>query len=247
MSELPIGCVLLDRFVAPDMAKLAGALRARHPELQAEATGRSPIIRCGDYEIAVMSMPAPIGPDPGIIPRAETIWPEAGAVVARHKGHVIVSVLGKDKSHLPVGRMITAVIGALIAVTPECCAVTWGATILRSAKLWEELSRRSFAPFPDYPFGLWVDILPFRSDPKIGAVTMGLSAFVGREIEFESATLDVPTLIHKVSGLSIYLIEHGAVVKDGDAVGASEQERFIARHQNSARFGGMPILFCSAS
>jgi hypothetical protein len=102
------------------------------------------------------------------------------------------------------------------------------------------------SPFPDYPFTLWLDILPFRSDRGIGAVTMGLAAFAGREIEFETAKLPFPAMIDKVAGLSAYLVEHGNVVKDGDTFGGDERERFAVRYKNSDRFGGMPVFFCAA-
>lgn len=142
-------------------------------------------------------------------------------------------------------RVITAVIGALIATTPECCAVVWDGKVAGPAKLWLDMSRESFAAFPDYPFTLWIDILPFRSGTKIGAVTMGLCAFVGREIEFESSKLTLPMLIDEVAGLAVYLAEHGNVIKDGDTVGADENERFSVRHKNSDVFTGLSVFFCT--
>ncbi|WP_244547497.1 DUF4261 domain-containing protein [Bradyrhizobium sp. OK095] len=153
--------------------------------------------------------------------------------------------LGQNLRPLPAARLTTGVIGALIATMPECCAVVWGTKVARSAKLWMEMSGQSFAPFPDYPFTLWVDILPFRSEAKIGAVTMGLSAFAGREIEFETGKLPPSVMIDKVTGLAAYLVEHGAVVKDGDTFGGDEHERFTARYRASERFAGLPVLFCA--
>lgn len=191
-----------------------------------------------------MSMPAPIPQDAGLWARAATTWPESKAVAARHRGHLIISMLGKSEQPLVAARVTTAVIGALIATMPECCGVVWAGRVARPADLWLEMSRDSFAPYPDYPFRLWVDILPFRSGAKIGAVTMGLSAFVGREIEFVTGKLTLSALFDKVAGLSVYLIEHGSVVKDGDTIGASASERIQVRHTNSDAFGGLPVLYC---
>ncbi|WP_244429579.1 MULTISPECIES: DUF4261 domain-containing protein [Bradyrhizobium] len=102
----------------------------------------------------------------------------------------------------------------------------------------------SFAPYPDYPFRLWVDILPFRSGAKIGAITMGLSTFVGREIEFVTGKLALPALFDKVAGLSVYLIEHRNVVKDGDTIWASASERIAVRYRNSDVFGWLLVFCC---
>lgn len=252
MSQSLLSFVLLNNPVTPDMSAVAKVLHARHPELATEAMdggaqqsqANSPLIRCGTDLVAVMSMPAPVPDDQGLWARAVTTWPESKAVAARHRGHLIVSMLGKREQPLLAARATTAVIGALIATMPECCGVVWAVRVARPADLWLETSRDSFEPYPDYPFRLWVDILPFRSGAKIGAVTMGLSAFVGREIEFVTSKLTLAALFDKVSGLSVYLIEHGNVVKDGDTIGASASERIQVRYKNSDAFGGLPVFYC---
>ncbi|MDA9479990.1 hypothetical protein XI03_36930 [Bradyrhizobium sp. CCBAU 65884] len=253
MSSSLLALVLLDNPVTPDMSAVAKVLHARHPELATEtmddgraqqAQADSPLIRCGNELVAVMSMPAPIPDDEGLWARAATTWPESKAVALRHRGHVIVSMLGKSDQPLVAARITTAVIGALIATMPECCGVVWAGRVARPADLWRETSRDSFAPYPNYPFRLWVDILPFRTGAKIAAVTMGLSAFVGREIEFVTGKLTLSALFDKVAGLAVYLIEHGSVVKDGDTIGASASERIQVRHRNSDAFGGLPVFYC---
>ncbi len=252
MSSSPLALVLLDNPATPDMVALSKALAARHPDLAVEAVADSsgsaagsPLIRCGGKFVAVMSMPARIPDDAGLWSRAEMSWPEGKSVAARHCGHLIVSMVGEGESPLSAARLITSVVGALIATVPGCSAVVWNTKVAKPAALWQDMARASFAPFPDYPFMLWIDILPFRSDTGIGAFTMGLSVLAGREIEFETDRLDLPTLIDKVAQLGVYLIEHGARVKDGDTFGESEQERFIVRHRTSERFAGLPVFFCA--
>lgn len=258
MSNTFLALVLLEKPATPDMLAVAKMLRARHPEIATEvvvgngaagardASASSPLIRFGNDFVAVMSMPAPIPQDAGLWSRTATTWPEGKSAAARHRGHLIVSVLGQNLRPLDAARVTTAVIGALIATMPECCGVVWDGKVARSARLWLDMSSRSFAPFPDYPFTLWTDILPFRSDSDIGAVTMGLSAFAGREIEFKTNRLSLATLIDRVAGLTVYLVEHGNVVKDGDTFGGDELERFKARYKNSDRFTGMPVFLCAA-
>lgn len=255
MSKSFLAFVLLESPAAPDMVAVAAALRSRHPELATQIDGGAAgvrqgsagasVIRCGDQLITVMSMPTPIPQDPGLWSRAITAWPEAKAVAARHRGHLIVSVLGRNQQLLPTARLMTATIGALIATMPQCCAVVWDAKVARPADLWLHLSKQSYAQFPDYPFPLWVDVLPFRSKWGIGAVTMGLSAFVEREIEFETSKLTLAALIEKVAGLAVYLIEHGHVIKDGDTFGGDARERIKVRYKNSDQFGGMPVFLCT--
>jgi hypothetical protein len=255
MSNSFLSFVLLDHPATPDMVALAAALRARPPELAAEidagaagireGSAGASVLRCGDQLITVMSMPTPIPQDPGLWSRAATAWPESKAVAARHRGHLIVSVLGQNEQLLPTARLMTAVIGALIATLSQCCAVVWDGKVARPADLWLHLSAQSYAPFPDYPFPLWVDVLPFRFKRDIGAVTMGLSAFVEREIEFETSRLTLAALIDKVAGLVVYLIEHGPVLRDGDTFGDDARERIAVRYKNSDQFNGMPVFLCT--
>ncbi|MGY4597053.1 hypothetical protein ACVWXL_004799 [Bradyrhizobium sp. GM22.5] len=144
MSNSLLALVLLDTPATPDMAALAKALRARHPELATEvaehgdaqqAQANSSLIRCGNELVAVMSMPAPIPDDLGLWSRASTTWPQAKAAAARHRGHLIVSVLGQNQRPLPAARLTTAVIGALDcdgAGMLRCCMEWQGRTIRRS-------------------------------------------------------------------------------------------------------------------
>src|SRR5262245_6937290 len=120
MSNSSLAFVLLENPVAPNMVALAKALRSRHPELPVEGvadagpsgngqhTADSPLIRCDDELVVVMSMPAPIPHDEGLWSRTATTWPEGKAVAARHRGHLVVSVLGKSKQPLEAARLATA-------------------------------------------------------------------------------------------------------------------------------------------
>ena len=61
-----------------------------------------------------------------------------------------------------------------------------------------------------------------------------------------SPKLALPTMIDKVAGLAVYLVEHGNVVKDGNTFGGDERERFTVRYKTSDRFPGLPVFFCAA-
>jgi hypothetical protein len=115
--------------------------------------------------------------------------------------------------------------------------------------MWSTFARSAFVPYPEtgYPFMLWIDIVPFRSEGAFGAVTNGLAAFAGREIEFETDQPDLHDVLTKVGGLAAYLIEHGPVLRDGDTFGASESERITVRHATSSRFAGLAVLHGKSS
>jgi hypothetical protein len=249
----PMAVVMLEQPWQVVASALATAIRSRHPDLAVEvcnpaaasgAEPMAPLLRCGGELVSVLSLPGavlPFADDPTWL-RASAIWPKGRADV-RHHGHVMVVPVGTTAPRLQMARIVSAVAGALTAVAPGVRGVAWDGCIARPPEAWITDTRTAFAPFPGYPWGLWVDIVPFRSHGSVGAVTMGLSAFVGREIELETDPGNLPDILHKISGFSIYMIEHGLVVRDGHTFGVSETERLQVRHIDSTRFSGLPVFY----
>ena len=240
------------------MQAVAQAIRRRYPKLPVEVvanpekngqgTAQSPLIRCADEFVSVMNVPSPLPRDggEGVWARAAVTWPQAPALAARHRAHLIVATVGNVSSPLAEARVVTGVVGGLLDRVGGCSAVMWAARVVRSAAYWKEQSRTAFAAYPDYPFLLWIDIMPVRMRAMMDAVTVGLSSFVDREIEFEVGRLNPSDVLNKVAGLAGYLIEHGNVLKDGDTFGGSEVERIRIKHATSTRLAGAPILRVAA-
>ena len=230
----PIAFVLLREPAVPDLSMLLEAMRQRHPERSwtAGAPGpnrpRSPFILCGKRIVVLMPVEAPLPADEDMWARAATAWPEARAVVARHRAHVIVSLMGESEGKIEDAKIVTAVVGGLIAVTAAACAVVFGSRVARSAQSWLDLSARAFVPYPDYPFALWIDVTSFRAGPQsTGALTYGLTRFIGREVEFEVSGLSGPSLLQRIASLACYMLEHGEGINDGDTIEDEEAERMF--------------------
>jgi hypothetical protein len=250
----PINLVLLDKPVALDMQAVAQAARDRYPDMpidvissepQGPGSKESPLLRCDDEFVVVMNMPAPAPRQPGIDgvwTRAALVWPQAIEARDRHRAHIIVATLAEGQNPLKEARILTAVIGGLLETVPLCSAVVWGPRVARPADHWKEQSRAAFAAYPNYPFLLWIDLLPTGTESGPEVITVGLSAFVGREIELVVGSRELREALNSVAGLCAYLIEQGDVIKDGDTFGGSAAERIEVRHATSAHVPGMPVL-----
>ncbi len=250
--------LLLKEALLPDETILIDTLRRRHPgylwEPSAtlaftEADGAMSI-RAGDHLVALLLMPAPLPYDQRLWQR---VWPEAFDAVGQHGAHLIVSTMGSAVegagtaalSVIDSTRLVTAVVGSLIEAQPGCLGAVWGGQIGRSPEMWIEQSRRAFEPFPHHPFGLWTEIVHYVSGKTIGAYTVGLSAFIGREIEFEVDGLDQRGLTERVANATSYLIANGldknarsgTVYKDDD----EDIDHIGILHRNS-RFGIGPVV-----
>ncbi|RTM12187.1 MAG: hypothetical protein EKK33_17945 [Bradyrhizobiaceae bacterium] len=261
MTDLPVAYVLLDHARLPDEDALIRTLRIRHPDLQwspggiARGNGADDpmFIRAGDHLMTILTMPTPIPYDQELWQRASWLWPEAFHAVGRHRAHLIVAPMGSAESNKATKalnyaentQLTTAFVGALVAALPDVAAVVWQGNVGRSPEMWLEQSRRAFALYPDQPFALWMEIVPYRSGKTIGAFTTGLSAFTGREIEFEVDGLDQRTFTARVAQLSAYLIANG--LDDGLRSGAvfeadSEIDHRVAVLHRNSRFNIGPVI-----
>lgn len=244
--------VVLDRPVEVDMEKVAEVLRRRHPRLAVEVVAPSvgghgaaqpPLIRCNGEPIAFMNIGAPLPrerPSDEVWARAARTWPEAPSVLEKHRAHFVIAALGNAGSALREARLVTAVVGAALETFPGCLAVMWAGRVVRPAASWKDESRTAFAPYPNYPLLLWIDLAAVRTASGFDAVTIGLSTFTGREIEYEVGR-DSSGVLGKVANLAIYLTEHGNKVKHGHTFGESEAERIKIHDARSRRLGGAPV------
>jgi hypothetical protein len=197
----PIAYVLLQNPVALNPQALFDTLRQRHPEQawQVDPDSANPngsVVRCGGYVVALTRIDAAMPPDDALWERAKVLWRDGRQAVARHRAHFTVSIADANLGEIERARIATAVVGGVISSRPDTCAIIWRGTIGRSPQTWLEFSKKPFGPGD--PFVLWVDILPFKSVESIGALTVGLSSFTGREIECDLPGIALPDLVARV-------------------------------------------------
>lgn len=247
----PITFVLLDGPTKLNAAAISETLIARYPNQPCvmppdDGNGAAPIVlTLANTVVAVMRIDAPL-PDgwQTAAARAAIYWPEAEAVFRRHRAHFVVSVMGDAKYHLQVERVTTAVAGALVATHPLCTAMLWASTVANSSQYVAEVSRLAFTDYPGFPSALWVSMYPFR-DPassRVIVITMGLSRFIGREVELEGLASQLELALTTTQGLVVYLIQYGANVRDGETFGVSASERISLHFRDSLRFSGLPVI-----
>ncbi|MGY3036243.1 hypothetical protein ACVIIV_005413 [Bradyrhizobium sp. USDA 4354] len=207
--------------------------------------------------MTILLMPAPIPFDQQLWERASWLWPEAFHAAGRHRAHLVVAPMGSAESNTETKALdfaentylTTAFVGAVVAALPGVVAVVWRGNVGRSPEMWLEQSRSAFDSYPDQPFALWMEVVPYRSGKTIGAYTVGLSAFTGREIEFEVDGLNQHAVTARVAQLSAYLIGNGpdAGPKSGSVFEADSEidHRVAVLHRNS-RFNIGPVISFSS-
>lgn len=168
----------------------------------------------------------------------ELMWPNCKRDVEKHRSHWIVTIVGKQGKPADKARLLTRFVQAVLASHPTALGITWGAHAhLVSSKNFQEgaISLRG----NEDPVHLWITVrCGWRPEGpasgKSAGMTRGLADFELMEIEAIEA-LESPTdLFDRLQGLAGYLIKRGPVVRDGDTVGADEDEKIKVVYSDSA-------------
>ena len=251
MTKAPGAFIVFDTPVRLRSWRIAQEFRERFPGVPgpevAEGASDIPLMKFAGIELALIQLDVEVPADWKPIARsAAAHWPEAVAVFGRHRAHVMIHAMGADGTNrLHVAQAISAAIGAILETHPESSAVLWDQSVIHSRDLFGELSRWAFSPYPDFPTALWVSIHPFRTEGDgdgVGAITRGLSPFVGREIELMGSFSQLKAIISATRRFSTYLVQGEKAMKDGDTFGANESERIQVKFENSRRFNGLPVM-----
>ncbi len=161
--------------------------------------------------------------------RAAWHWPEAVERLRAHQAHVLVAVLAPEQDRIATRLLLTRVVAA-VAATTEAAGVYWGEGPVVNAPddFVEEAKRTSRERLPLY---LWLAFhLTRNPDGTFTLATSGMKAFGFMEMEVVASREKAATLVDRAFNFTHYLLDHGPVLKDGDTIGLSADERLRIRH-----------------
>lgn len=187
----------------------------------------------GEYSIIYGLMPAPIPWSDLEWPCANsTLWPEAAAAMKQHKRHVIVTATG-DGDAIERMKLLTQATTALMDACEGVIGVYWGtSSLVLPPKTFNEIACESL---PDgIPLAIWVNcFIREKDDGTSAGFTRGMAAF--DKMEFECANCPEPPqeLLGRLFGLSQYVLEQGAVIKNGDTIGQTAEEKIRITYEKS--------------
>jgi Domain of unknown function (DUF4261) len=110
--------------------------------------------------------------------------------------------------------------------------VIWGSSLMQASVFKDELANALKGGFP---FSIWV-LISYSEQPNgnIPVSTLGMRDFEKMEIETESS-LPLDQTFDLVRKFGSYILGTGAVVKDGETFGLSENRKIKVRHARSFR------------
>jgi len=162
------------------------------------------------------------------------IWKDAAPQVRSHAAHIIACASSAAEETPPkvLAWYLTKGIEALLP-TVDALGVYWGAgTLVMPRDIFMEMSAES--SIEDLPLYLWIDFRCNRdSEGSCSLFTTGLKPLGFMEIEIAGAPRQPSELMDKAYNIAHYLLDNGPVVKDGDTIGTSADERIRVRHTKS--------------
>jgi hypothetical protein len=160
-------------------------------------------------------------------------WKNAADEIKQHKLHWIVTING-ELEPLEMSKLLTQVTGSIMATCPAAIGVYWGnAAMVVPKDIFVEFVETEL---PErMPLDIWVDFRVGWEKPNVsaGAFTTGMAALGHMEIEVKGSPERPSELRERLVALATYLVENGPVIKDGDTVGSSNEERIKVKYSKS--------------
>ena len=193
----------------------------------------------GDATIAIMGVPAPVGDDLREIAQYSRLWPDSTAVPATYDAHTIMSVIragGTTDSHVAAiadAALLSQAIASAIAVSDSIVAVYFGsANHVIVPELFRELTMETL-PDPILPAWVALNVAP-RTDGVMTGHTRGMDMLALMDIEIVESRETAEETFGRLANISIYQLQNGPVIGDGDSLGTTDDAELFALHAPSA-------------
>jgi hypothetical protein len=191
----------------------------------------------GDEFLALSAMPAPYpaGDLEGPIATA-LLWPKEPSIetVKRHRTFLLITMTGGSADPIRRRLVLTAVTAAA-AKQPGVAAVYWPeATQIIYPPLFVDMAESINTPEAP-PLHLWVDMRMFPNpDRTVGLFTTGLAPLGHMEIEIPRIAMPPGELREWLVNIIFYLLENGPVLKDGQTIGMTADQKIRILHRPSS-------------
>ena len=228
--------LLLDRPADVDyrlLAQRVGELLELNLKLaEVHKPGFPMILVADDAMITGMRIDAPYPAPLSSVAQFAYWWPNAATEAARSTSHVLVVCNWPKYSRLDAHVRHLILVRELVEQLPVI-GVLWGSALVQADKFKGEFAHMQKNNV--VPFSLWV-LIQFSKQPNGNTLisTLGMRDFEQMEIETESA-LPFDQTFDLVRKFGSYILVNGPVVKDGETMGLTAEQRIKVRHVRSFR------------
>ena len=191
--------------------------------------GESPMLVSMDIEgctVAISLMAAPV-PNDEAVQNAYTNWwwEDAVEVAQNHQAHILLAVLGPDDKPLKNIATLQAKLGATCLKLPQAQAMNALGTVVEPSYYISGIEialEEDIFPILNYVFfGMYS-----KDEGKtFSGYTFGLETLGKQDIEILNSTQGFDETLGFMRDIASYLMDYDAVIKDGETVGFTEEQK----------------------
>jgi hypothetical protein len=195
------------------------------PRVQRSASTMAFSFLVGELEVVVGRMPVPIpwrGHEFEEECERSWLWRTAAEDLKPQTAHLVVAVCGHGE-HLDLVRLLTQTTASIFATSPNAIGVSWyDSNMMVSSRVFLKLA----GLLPNLPLHLWINFRVVRNmEGGYAACTTGLAPLGHMEFETLNAPEEPAKIRERLYALAHYVLDHGPVIRDGDTIGETAEER----------------------
>ena len=166
------------------------------------------------------------------------MWPEAVDVAREHRAHLLVFVGEKDDDDLiERGKLFVRILAA-------CCRQENASGVYTSGVVFQPEFYEAMAEMikeDELPIFNWIWFGLYRTDDGISGYTYGMRTFGREEIEVLNAEAEPDEVRNFLANLVSYQLECDVLLKDGETIGFSENDRHTISLSGGVALPGMTL------
>lgn len=197
-----------------------------------ERNPESLVFDVGDMMAAVSLMPAPVpNGEAEECAKNNYMWPEAEKTAKEHKAHIMVAVIGKEKSLIERGKLYVKLLSVYCHQKNITGIYTSG--VVFQPRFYEGFS--GMMKEDSLPIYNWIWFGLYRTEKGISGYTYGMECFGKDEMEVLDVDADPSKVRDFLASMAGYVLEYDAVLNDGETIGFSAVDKHrITRGQGVA-------------
>lgn len=193
----------------------------------------------GDLSVLWSTMDVPYPEDLAATCAHSRLWPSAAPPPLDHARHTLVTTMPADSGR-DGAALLTKVVASMVALDPSIRAVVW--TAAEHVLLPAALREVAVDGRPEALMHAWVAInVGTHPDGHLTGHTRGLGSLGLMDVEVQGTRRNAAETLEQLRGMALIQLQ-GAVIADGDTVGATAREKILVRHMPSVFDPSVTVL-----
>lgn len=190
----------------------------------AEGMDTSLVFSVGGYMCALGLMPAPV-PNQEAEYRAKGNYycPDAMEIAQAHQAHLMVTVMNQSGSEIDGMKLYSKLVATCLKQANATGVYTSGTVF--SAEFYRKVALQ-YLPTNEIPIMIWVFVGMGQTEQGNQLYTSGMPKFGKDEMEILNSRVDMRTLHTSLTSMCAYIIGADVVLKDGETVGFSAEQKW---------------------